>query len=370
MKVTATAAILFFFVLSDVIAQSPSIDGDSLRNPFFIQSSLHYGFIIPHSSELIPISNSNPVGVELEAGKVLRKRRSYQNCNCYARLGLSLQWMNFQNREVLGDALSLSIFGEPYLSLNPKFYTTFKGAVGVSYLNQVYDPLTNPENLFYSSEISFLLQVALKLNYQLSDHWTLFLSGSYNHISNAGISQPNKGINYPTLSIGATYFPSKFKLTAQTKSLGLKKKKWRKYFWLSGHRKVLESDSLNEESSFINIGLEAGVWRTITNINALTAGVELYFDGSVNNINKRDNENYGPVTVGLSFGHALSFGRFSFTQAMVWYAYRTYPYNDASFYQRYAIHYKVWKGLQLGASLKAHGHVASHMDIRAGFVFK
>ena len=36
----------------------------------------------------------------------------------------------------------------------------------------------------------------------------LTASGNYNHISNGGLKQPNKGINYPTLALGLDYIPN------------------------------------------------------------------------------------------------------------------------------------------------------------------
>lgn len=358
---------LLVFLSNSISASSDPTD--SINNPPIISLNLHYGLIIPHSDELKSISNSNPWGLELEAAKVLRKAKSYNNCNCYAKVGLSFFYTNFQNPDVLGNAYSLAIFAEPYFSLNPKIYTTLKAGVGISYLDQVYDPETNPDNLFYSSHISFLLQVALKLNFSLSKKWSLNIAANYNHISNSGVSEPNKGINFPTLSLGTSYYPRPFKLTKQKGSNGLRSKKWRSYGWLSGHIRTIQQDSVTNEIKNWTVGMETGFWRTLTNINALTGGIEIYYDGTVSDFNEQRNSSYNSWSVGIAFGHVFAFGRFSLTQTMVWYALKGFPYSNASFYQRYAINYRIFKWLQFGASLKAHGHVAQQMDLRLGFIY-
>jgi hypothetical protein len=44
-------------------------------------------------------------------------------------------------------------------------------------------------------------------------------------------------------------------------------------------------------------------------------------------------------------------------------------YNDYVFFQRYVLGYKVFNQMTLGIGLKAHGHIAEHMDFRIGWKF-
>ena len=54
---------------------------------------------------------------------------------------------------------------------------------------------------------------------------------------------------------------------------------------------------------------------------------------------------------------------------MAFYLYKPFPSTSKSFFQRYGIYYRIGKMVSLGFSLKAHGHVAEHMDMRIGVEF-
>jgi len=96
--------------------------------------------------------------------------------------------------------------------------------MGLSYLDNVYDERSNPENLFFSSEISGILLLNLTYNYLIKEQYQLNFSINYNHISNAGLKMPNKGMNFPTVSLGMDYILRPVILKPQEKSIGIRKK--------------------------------------------------------------------------------------------------------------------------------------------------
>jgi hypothetical protein len=117
------------------------------------------------------------------------------------------------------------------------------------------------------------------------------------------------------------------------------------------------------------IGLEGGIIKGLSNINGLLAGIEFSYDGSFKEISDRMEEHYAPYVFSVHAGHAFVIGRITFTQQMAFYAYRPFPSTSESFFQRYGIYYRIGKMVSLGFSLKAHGHVAEHMDVRMGMEF-
>ncbi len=86
-----------------------------------------------------------------------------------------------------GHAYSLMYFIEPVFKPQSRFFLTYRGAIGISYLNSPFHPLLNPLNLFYSSHLSFPLQITLIANYTLNNNLLFTLSGQYNQITNEGI---------------------------------------------------------------------------------------------------------------------------------------------------------------------------------------
>ena len=326
----------------------------------------HVGFIIPHDQALREVSESSPWGVNLEGGRVLKSARAWAACNCFSKVGLSAYYFNYRNPQELGSSSSLMLFGEPFLGFNTRTFLTLRGGIGVSYLNRVYDSATNPRNLFFSAPLSFIGSVNVTLNRLVHQTLVLQLSASYNHISNGGFREPNKGMNFPTVSLGVEQHFDALVFPTYARQPGLLQQPWRRYLYLSGSRQVVKADSLRPTTGHPYLGLEGGVMRAVSNINAITAGTELYYDGAQPERARRNINNNTPFLASLTLGHALVFGRFSFTQQFAYEVYRPADNNQKAFFQRYAVYYQLGQWLSLGTSMKVHGHVADFMDVRVG----
>src|SRR5690606_35741573 len=168
--------------------------------------AVSYGSIIAHASELRPISNSNPMGITGSFQFMDVGRKSWETCDCFYYLGADFSYENFNNPTTLGNAYSLTATFEPVLWRSAPWVLSLKSGIGISYLDQVYDPVTNPENIFFSNHLSFKIFLAPSLEYRFSPKWSGQLYFTYNHISNGGQRQPNKGMNYPMAGIGVYHY--------------------------------------------------------------------------------------------------------------------------------------------------------------------
>jgi len=282
---------------------------------------------------------------------------------------LSFNFYDYRNPEVLGHSYNLTFFFEPYFNFKSRSRLSLRAGMGLSYIDKVYDADSNPTNLFFSSNFSGLLLLNLSYNYTINGKYQINLAVNYNHISNAGAKMPNKGMNFPTLSLGLDYILRPTKLEPQKKSLGLREKKLLKYGRIFWSIRSVDADSLNARKNNLMIGLEAGIIKGLSNINGLLGGLEFSYDGSFQEMSNRMEEDFSPFVFSLHFGHAFVIGRITFTQQMAFYVYRPFPSNSESFFQRYGIYYRIGKMVSVGFSLKAHGHVAEHMDMRIGVEF-
>jgi len=319
----------------------------------------HYGFIIPHAEELVPISNTNPIGFQFSYSRMGLSKEAWEVCNCFFEWGFQFNYHDFNNPSVLGRAYTTSTFFEPILFRQDKWNLSIRSGIGLSYLTQVYHEETNPENTFFSAPLSFLLFVQPKLNYRLTENLDGNLSVVYNHISNGGQSQPNRGMNYPMVGLGVTYFPNRMDFPSfSPKSLT---RGMRYYAEVFGTRR---QNPVRDDREFA-LGVGVGAYHTLTEINALGLGGEFIQDQSLN-LAFEDESGF----IAAPFvSHHLLFGRFEFAQRFAYYAAKPEGYNDHTFYQRYILQYRVWQGLHLGASLKTHGHVAENVDIRMQWKF-
>jgi hypothetical protein len=241
--------------------------------------------------------------------------------------------------------------------------------MGPAFLTEVYDAESNPDNFFFSNHLSFIVVVNAALNYRVNNRVTARAAFNYNHISNGGLSQPNVGMNFPTVNLGFDYsftdvcIPRRDKDTVRV--LYPDRFWWDAY--LLGAWKEAEVD---EDESYPVIG--AGIFYNILvgRILALTGGTEMVSDFTVK---KKIEVEYmhDPASApdhnraAALLGFNLLFGRFSFMHQWGMYYYAPYPARH-QVYQRYGLNLRFTKKLYIGINVKAHGHVADLMEGRLG----
>jgi len=358
MRIKITLALILFGLTLTAFCQ---------ENYGTFNAKLHRGFIIAHSSELEELSDTNPLGIQLDWGSVRTSEKSWNTCNCYSQLGVSFSYFNFLKEE-LGSSYNLAFFYEPYLGYKNDLYASMRLGSGITMVTEKFDAETNPENTFFSSTISFLLNAGLSLNYRINDKLTASLSGYYNHISNGGMKQPNKGMNFPTLGIGAIYHPNKIDLPVRDKS---NEKKGRIYYYgrLFTTMPEVENVAENANDRRLLLGLSAGALYHVTHTNALNVGLEFISDYSHKAEIENQNEDLDHHIINFLIGNNFVFGKITFNQQVGVYVYKPYKFNDDRFFQRYELLYTIKEKVQIGTSLKAHGHVAENFDIRIGLIF-
>ncbi|MEM9337818.1 MAG: acyloxyacyl hydrolase [Bacteroidota bacterium] len=350
MKVTSS--ILLAFILYNVNSQSIQ----------FLGVKSHYGSIIPHSEELKEISESNPFGFQGEIGWLKTEDEAWKTCNCYGKTGVSFAFFNYKNPSQLGRSYNFLYFAEPYLLYRGKSKLSLRSAVGVSYLDRVFDSESNPENLFFSAPLSFFLSLNLTYNLHISDDFVLNTSINYNHISNGGQRQPNKGMNFPTISIGLDRVINYRVLEKKPDELKVYNPSIQ--FYTTLFSSLRSADEASESSSHLRIGIMGGVIKPLSRVSRLTAGVEIGHDDSYRvNIDRRGLEESSVVSA-LLLGHQFMFGRVSFFTQFGAYLSRPKTLQEEWVYQNYVLSYNVSDHWALGTGLIAYGNVADHMDFR------
>ncbi|SEL83732.1 Lipid A 3-O-deacylase (PagL) [Aquimarina amphilecti] len=333
-------------------------------NPTFIGAKSHYGFIIAHSPELKSISQTNPYGLQLEYSWLKTSDKAWKTCFCYGKSGFAFAYFNYANPDILGDSYNLIYFVEPYFTYKGPLKFSLRGSVGVTYLDRIFDQDTNPENLLFSTHLSFYLALSLNLNYHINNNYAINASLSYNHISNGGQKQPNKGMNFPTFSIGVDKIINNIELKRKPKSL--KSYDTSIDYYLGSFVSLRSSDREAEASNHLLIGFTGGMLRPVSGINGLNAGIELWYDFSDQEIATQQGINDSAFSSSITAGHHFSIGSFYFLQQLGFYITRPKNIQSNWLYQRYSFWYSIGKSKRwtIGASLIAYGKVADHMDGR------
>ncbi len=348
--------------LVSAVAQTPK---DAV--PLALGIRGHYGFIIPHSEFIQDQADSNPWGIELDASIHLVGEKTWARFASFPRVGATLSYINFDNPEVIGSGISLAAYFEPTLAIRNRLNFSFRMGTGITYLTRPFDLETNPENQFYSSALSFILVANVMANYRISPTLQARAGVFYNHISNGGIKQPNKGINFPTASIGLEYLinPYDFKARPKTDWRTLHTDRFRVKTAFFGTAKTLNNEDTRRYGI---VGLTGYGSYIISRMSALTAGLEWVADFAQRaRLRKQelDNDfNKGSFNI----GHELLLGKFTFSQQVGFYWYRD-TFDKPFYFQRYGLEYAINSKYFVGFNLKAHGDIADFLDFRAGIVF-
>lgn len=324
--------------------------------------SAHYGFIFVHSDNVENTRNSRPYGVQFDLAKQKDDIASFSLCNCYPKTGFSFYYFNYDNK-ILGHGLSTAYFLEPAFRIKGEHLFVFRGTVGLSYLSHPHHTEKNPDNNSYSTRISALLGLGLGFNLRIHAKWRFQLMANYLHTSNGGIKDPNKGINWPTISAGLNY--------TQNGPLGRYQKQIK-----SNTPNTLRLDGFAFASSRIAaVGdkIRYGVYgagvllsQQLDRLNTITLGGEWHLDKAFEEGQKRMRIPPDGHFGGVGIGHEFILGRFLFSQQLNYYLLQpdNLPWN---FYHRWGLTYCLTQHLQIGVNLKAHAQVAHFLDLRFAY---
>jgi len=359
-------ALLFLLLavvtVSDLEGSTPA---DTIKPVKRYGLKIHQGFVLIHSRELRPIRNSYPTGLELDLAWQKVSQKAWESCLCYPKTGIALTIWDYDNPEVLGSGVTGMFYLEPVFGARHRISFSIRAAFGLSYQNKPYHETKNPNNLSYSTYVAFPLQLGGSMHIRLKPKWYLDITAVYNHFSNGGIQEPNKGINWPTAAVGVGYFLSRPDFKARVK------KNWREDHPPETRLDVNVFLAYKEPVSKLYLfspGLEVKWSRQIARINAITVGAEWMYDNGDRFEMEEAGLSESPHKAGIAIGHEFLLGDFLFSQQFGYYFYK--PFKDGQVvYQRYGLVHRTTPWLSLGIGLKAHGHVADFLDFRVGYTF-
>lgn len=344
----------------------PALGKPKPKDLFATGIGLQHGFIFAHSEEVENTKGNRPTGVEAVVSWQRTDSAIWSLCNCFPRRGFLLSYYDYDNR-VLGRGATVAHFLEPLYRISNRTFFAFKGAMGLSYLTNPFDSVKNPFNRSYSTRINGYLLVGVGAWVQLSNRWWLNPSISYQHVSNGGMREPNKGINWPTAGLTLSYQPASGPYyTGKRPTTKFWKTQPLRYditVFGTARRNV---DERGESRRMALVGLAAQAGKQVGRINMLLAGVEASRDEELRTELKKDSLHASPVTAALTVGHEFLLGKFLFSQKLGLYVFDQTPYHD-QLYHRWTFLYRPGRRLGIGFSLKAHRHIADYLDFRLSY---
>ena len=352
------------FMINLLVAITPVLGQPGTTGSYkAVEARIHYGFIFAHSEAVQNTAGAHPAGVEVDLVRQRTDTAAWDVCHCYPTRGWSFSYFDFDSK-ILGRGFTTAYLLKPSYKLSQKAQFSFKGSIGLSYLTNPYHPQKNPTNLSYSTPISGFLQLGVGGSYQVASHWLLQAGVQYQHASNGGFKEPNKGINWPTASVGVTWYQRPYNLPVYNRRAEINFRKKDPYIEAGlffSARQGVKPDGSTPRTPLV--GVVAQAEKQVGRISALNTGLELYYDNALQQRLQVDSIDVVAWRAGLLAGHNFLLGKFFFSQQLGVYLYNRTPYYDR-IYHRWTLRYLVNNRTLVGLGFKAHRHVADFFDLR------
>lgn len=355
------ATIVYLCFLANLVFSQNS--SDAIRK---IGLRPYVGNIFVHSEDVENTSGSRPFAIDLEFSKRFKGENIWNLCRCYPTSGFVAGYQDYDN-EILGKGAHIAYFVQYHFLQLSKISPFIRATGGLSYNSSPHDEIKNPENQSYSLPVNFSLQFAGGVEFQVNKNWLLDLNTSFNHISNGGLEQPNKGINWLSFGLGTYYMPdySPFKNRDDVVPHKNSDNDWFRRIELNGSAL---SRTFDEKERFLVFGSEFLLGYYLSNLHSLLGGLEWNLDQSL--ARKIEYEELEKTANRLSFnlGHEFILGNFRFSQKLGIYLLDQVQENDL-IYHKWGMSYLHKSGTLLGVEVKAHRHVAEFIVGKIGFQF-
>lgn len=337
----------------------------SAQQPWSIGARGHYGFLWAHRPAAWILVEGHAGATELFAERRVDGDRAWHRSYGLPRYGVLVLHTRMANAARIGEAIGVA----PYLSLpllgGNRLSLSLRVGWGLGYVSKPYDRRENTRQIAIGSRFNGALQLMPELRYD-EQRLGVQLGLGINHWSNGSAKQPNLGLNFLSLSLGASYalgVAAPQRTVPDTRGY----ERERREFSVVGAFGMSESGRpLNGQHSVYALSGHAS-WR-VGGKGTLGGGVDVFNKGDLPTVLPAlDNRSRAELTqAGAHFGGSLLMGRGELLFQFGAYAYTPAP-DDAPVYQRLGMRYRIGKRLLASACLKTHFATADHWEFGIGY---
>jgi len=239
--------------------------------------------------------------------------------------------------------------------------------VGLSYVNKKYDSETNFLNVAIGSNINIHFNFRLGIDYQIANRISLNSGISFDHLSNANMSEPNLGINYITAFAGLSYRIGK-KSAIQSPIFEANQPKTTVLLVYNAGGKY--SRALSSQKYFTS-SFSTEIKRNIARAFHLGIGVDVFYDASVKDRLIAAEKTYYSINqfmTGIHFSQTLVYNKLSLTIQEGIYLFLTDKVEENFMYNRGIIAYQLSETFSIRLAMKSHLHILDYPEF--GFAYK
>ena len=252
--------------------------------------------------------------------------------------------------------------------------SSLKLALGLGYLTQKYDAITNSENRAIGSHINGYMQLGLSIEKNIYKNSMMFLEFGLAHFSNACWKFPNLGVNLPYFQVGIGYplnsCPSIKNLDKQKQlNQQLSFLPWRKSVSIRLGKKEID---LDDDRVFMNGVAEFTLENWISKRSNFRYAISYFHDRTYQfkKFDKMPNYSFaGTSEITVSAGYETRFGKFGIITDFGIYLYKPDFKKKTAYYEGIGCSYAINPNCKAVVRLKANKTIADFAEFGLTYLF-
>jgi hypothetical protein len=323
------------------------------------------GAIIPEYSNALYTTEEFSQLVSFEIARRNFLDKDFEALYNFPELGILAQYQTLGNKTVNGVEFSLVPFTRIHFfeGKRSQFMTQF--GFGLSYVSRSYDPLKNPLNVAIGSKLNAHFQTKVLGDFVLSRQFNLLFGLSFDHLSNANLSEPNLGINTLSAFVGLQFGKTNLKRFGK---IGTTKLLPKERFQLLPNLGGKHTRALAEKFYFVST-FTADWYFHVNKRFCFSAGPDFFYDSSIPIELKAKNKIFRSIDyfqTGIHINPLLRYKQFVYGLSIGAYLGLTDKVSNKPIFSRLFIEYHFSKYLFLRIAMKSHLHILEYPEVGIG----
>jgi len=196
------------FLCCSISVFSQDLTSESVRRQPYLQLSYHSGKLWTRSEYLQEAAQDPFKAIEFRFGFQSIGKEFWQQYHKYPKYGFGMHYSDLVKNPAdttMGNPFSLfAFFSGPWARWG-RFTLATDISVGLSYMDRIHDPVTNPYNEVIASHINLYFDLNMNLGFSISKRIDMYAGYGLTHYSNGRIHQPQMGVNNWGWTAGMSY---------------------------------------------------------------------------------------------------------------------------------------------------------------------
>ncbi|MBN1118024.1 MAG: acyloxyacyl hydrolase [Bacteroidales bacterium] len=358
--------ILFLFVF---IVKNFKVNAQvSFTDNLFLGLNYQTGYILPEYQFVNYITNESFHAFDLCLTKATVGKTYWEQLYKYPYYGISFYHSSLGNDKVFGKEFAVTVFFKMDIIQKEKFRLYNRTGVGLGYVTRKFDIENNYLNVAVGSHINIHFNQRLGVGYKLNDNFELKSGLSFDHFSNANMSEPNLGINSTSVFAGLNYLIGNTTEKIIREPDAFTRESYVDAILSFGgkHTRALSAEVFFTSSFAIE-------WHYKINRSIhLGAGADVFFDSSIETLFHDSDRNYNTndsFQTGLHISQSFVYDRFNIAFQEGVYIFLKEQIENYPVYTRGILKYRLSNRLSVRLAMKSHLHILDYPELGLGVRF-